>query len=397
MSRQLRDSTLGGAEINPVFSAAPVALAFSYQKVGTTSSSQTFTVTNSGVGPLVISSIAANGDFQQTNNCPATLAQGANCTVTVVYAPEVAGSEAGRVVFNTNAVPAQSAVSLTGIGYVVGPVLQISPASLSFGSQYVGTSSAPGVVTVQNTGDAPFSISSVTATAAFVALSTCGSSVQPSFSCAIGVFFDPATTGDQSGTLTVTTNLPTTAPSVALSGTGTSISVAPSSSSSTSAVVTAGQSATYSMSITPQSGYTGTVDLACSGLPAGFTCSLSQQSVTLNSSAAATVTLTVSSPTSAAASPNWLDWRGSGLLVFASPLAFLFLCRGKRLQWRQRLLALGVLLATLGLTVSCGKTTVIQQTTTTTAGQAYVFLLKSQPATGIMIDTPLTLTVQTQQ
>jgi hypothetical protein len=384
-----------GEAIDPVVSTTPVALAFSYQQVGTTSASQTVQVKNSGIGPLNISSIQANGDFLQTNNCPATLAQGASCTVTVVYAPEVPGSEVGRLIFNTNAVPAQSAEPLTGIGYVIGPILAISPLVLNFGSQYVGTSSAPGVVTVQNNGDAPFSISSVTAAAGFTPLSTCGNVVQPAFSCAIGVFFDPATTGDQSGILTVVTNLPTVTPPVALAGTGTSISVTPSSSSSTSATVAAGQSATYSMSITPQSGYTGTVNLSCAGLAPGFTCSLSQNSVTLNGPAPATVTVTVNSPESSPVSRKQGASDGSGLLVLASPLAFFFLCGDMRSQWTRRLLTFGALLVAAGLTLSCGGSGGGQKTTTT--GQTYAFFLVSQPATGITIDTPLTLTVETTQ
>jgi hypothetical protein len=294
------------------------------------------------------------------------------------------------VEFSTNAVPPQSALPLTGIGYVVGPVIEISPTSLSFGSQYVGTSSAPGVVTVQNNGDAPFSISSVTATAGFVPLSTCGNKVQPTFSCAIGIFFDPASTGDQAGTLTVTTNLPAPPPPVALTGTGTSISVAPSSSSSTSATITAGQSATYSMSIAPQYGYKGTVDLSCDGLPAGFTCALSQSSVALSGSAA-TVTIKVASTAAAAASPNSLGSRSSGMLFIASPLLILFLRRSVRSPWMRRLLVLGVLLTPLGLIVSCGSS---GSKTVATSQQTYAFFLKSQPAAGVTIDTPLTLTVQ---
>jgi len=383
-----------GQAIAPAVSRSPATLAFGYQKVGTTSTSQTLQVTNSGTGPLNLL-VSIQGDFQQTNNCPATLAQGASCTVTVMYAPEVPGSETGRVIFNTNAVPSQSAVPLTGIGYIIGPVLAISPSSLNFGSQYVGTSSAPGVVTVLNNGDAPFSISSVTSTTGFVPLSTCGSTVQPSFSCAIGIFFDPATTGSQSGTLSVATNLATATPPIALTGTGTSISVGPSASSSTSATITAGQSATYSMSITPQSGYTGTVSLSCAGLPRGITCSVSQNSVTLNGLAAVTATVTVNSTASAAASRRQVASRDSGLLVLATPLVIFFLRRGKRFQWMRPLLAFGALLVAAGLAVSCGGSSSGQQTTTTE--QTYTFFLESQPATGITIDTPLTLTVQTTQ
>jgi uncharacterized protein YcfL len=83
------------------------------------------------------------------------------------------------------------------------------------------------------------------------------------------------------------------------------------------------------------------------------------------------------------------------LLVLATPLVIFFLRRGKRFQWMRPLLAFGALLVAAGLAVSCGGSSSGQQTTTTE--QTYTFFLESQPATGITIDTPLTLTVQTTQ
>lgn len=384
---------LRGTGIAPALSASPAALAFSYQKVGTTSTAQTFQVTNSGYGPLLFTSIAAQGDFQETNNCPASLAAGASCTVSVVYAPLVTGSEVGRVTFTTNAVVAQSAVPLSGIGYVTGPIVAVAPASLNFGSQYVGTSSAPGVVTVQNNGDAPFTISSVAATSGFVPLSTCGNQVQPSFSCAIGVFFDPAATGDQTGTLTIVDNLASSPQSVPLSGTGTAITVGPSSGASTSLIVTSGQTAAYNMSLSPVSGYQGTVSLSCTGLPAQFTCSLESSSVTLNGSDSASVKVSVSSTTAMVSDPIFRQGSPGSPLLFAGCFAGLsFLGAGFRRGDRRRLLMLALIAFAAVCVISCGGGT--GTTSSKPTAQTYVFLLQSQPASGVTIDTPLTLTVQ---
>src|SRR5262249_43973330 len=59
-----------------------------------------------------------------------------------------------------------------------------------------------------------------------------------------------------------------------------------------SATVAAGQSATFNISVTPQGGFAGTINFACSGLPAAATCSFNPATLTPNGSAANT-TLTI--------------------------------------------------------------------------------------------------------
>jgi hypothetical protein len=378
-----------GNAIAPVVSTSPAELQFSYQKVGTTSTAQTLQITNGGVGALTLA-VSIQGDFQQTNNCFTSLAQGASCTVSITYSPLVPGSEVGRLVMTTNAVPAQSAVPLTGIGYVVGPTISVSPSSFNFGSQYVGTSSAPSVVTVENTGDAPFTISSVAASTGFVPLSTCGNSVQPSFSCAIGIFFDPASTGSQTGTLTITDNLSSSPQTVALTGNGTAIAVGPSADSSTAETLSGGKAA-YQLSVAPVAGFSGTVNLSCVELAAGYTCALSQPSVVLNGSASASFTVSVTAAATAGLRPT----PGPGIfsrIAFACPIALIFLGAGIYPKWRRHFLAIGLLVVAVAFTSSCTSS----PNTTDGSSQTYVFLLQSQPASGITIEAPLTLTVPNQ-
>ena len=385
--------SITGSAIAPGASTSPAELQFSYQKVGTTSAPQTLQITDGGVGPLTLSAISIQGDFQQTNNCPASLAQGASCTVTITYSPLVPGSEVGRLLIMSNAVPPQSAVALTGIGYVVGPMISVSPSSFDFGSQYVGTSSAPSVVTVENTGDAPFTISSVAATAGFVPLSTCGNLVQPSFSCAIGIFFDPATTGSQTGTLTITDNLSSSPQTVALTGNGTAITVGASGDSSSAQTFSSGKAA-YQMSIAPVAGFSGTVNLSCVGLAAGYTCALSQPSAVLNGSASASVTVSVTASTTTAAGTHGTPGSEAfGRIALACPIALIFLGAGIYPRWRRRFLAMGLLVVAAAFTSSCGSTS---GTVGGGSSQTYVFFLQAQPASGITIETPLTLTVPNQ-
>ncbi len=81
------------------------------------------TVTSSGAGPLVINSItfAGSSALSETNNCPATLAAGASCTVTMALAASPPGSYTAQVSFNTNAtnVPGGGAVSNVGVSATV--------------------------------------------------------------------------------------------------------------------------------------------------------------------------------------------------------------------------------------------------------------------------------------
>ena len=58
----------------PVATIAPSSLTFNNQVVGTASAPQSFTITNTGTGPLVISVIELNPptNFTMSNNCPAS-------------------------------------------------------------------------------------------------------------------------------------------------------------------------------------------------------------------------------------------------------------------------------------------------------------------------------------
>jgi hypothetical protein len=102
------------------------------------------------------------------------------------------------------------------------PVLTASPASLSFGSQAVGSASAAQSVTVSNTGGATASLSSVSAGAPFAETNTCGSSIAAGASCTVSVTFKPTAAGAASGNLTVASSATNPSLTVALSGTGTS-------------------------------------------------------------------------------------------------------------------------------------------------------------------------------
>jgi hypothetical protein len=102
--------------------------------------------------------------------------------------------------------------------------LSVTPSSLTFGSQAVGSTSAAQPVTVQNTGNAAASISSITASGDFAQTNTCGASLAAGASCTASVSFKPAAAGTRTGTLTVTSNATNGSATVSLTGTGTNSS-----------------------------------------------------------------------------------------------------------------------------------------------------------------------------
>jgi hypothetical protein len=112
--------TLNGTGLLSAVGLSTGSLTFAAQTVSTTSAAQTVTVTNKGPGTLSISSItitgANSGDFGQTNNCPASLALNASCTVNVTFTPTATGSRTASLTITDNGSASPQSVSLTGTG-----------------------------------------------------------------------------------------------------------------------------------------------------------------------------------------------------------------------------------------------------------------------------------------
>ncbi len=76
----------------------PSAVTFADQKVGTQSTAQTVTLTNTAEQDLVISSITESGsDFVLINNCPTVLAPKATCTISLTFTPTNVGNRTGTI------------------------------------------------------------------------------------------------------------------------------------------------------------------------------------------------------------------------------------------------------------------------------------------------------------
>ena len=182
---------------------------------------------------------------------------------------------------------------------ITGPTLTLSPSSITFPGQYVGTSGLPLTVTATNPGSAPLTITSVTTSSKdFGVLNACGGSLAAGSSCAIGVFFDPSSSGAVNGTLTIADNASGSPQTIPLSGSGQDFSFTSSSSTQT---VNPGSTAAYTIAVNPIAGFNQTVALSCSGAPTGATCSLSPSSIALSGSIPASVTVSVTTQGNSAA------------------------------------------------------------------------------------------------
>lgn len=114
------DATLSGPPpppATPTASLSTASLSFQDQIVNTASAPQQVKVTNTGGGSLTISNIAVPAGYSQTNNCTASLAQNAFCTINVTFQPGSVNSFAGNLTITDNdgSSPTQS-VALSGTG-----------------------------------------------------------------------------------------------------------------------------------------------------------------------------------------------------------------------------------------------------------------------------------------
>lgn len=205
---------------------SPASITFSSQAVSTSSSPASATLTNSGASSVAISSIAVVGDYSQTNNCGASLAPGGSCTISVTFSPTASGTRAGVVTIADTAGSGQQTISLQGTGtpppYAVAIV---TPPTLAFNDQALGTNSNPQTVSLSNQGGVSMGIINISVSGDYVQTNNCGSSLGAGQSCQVTVSFSPSHPGSDPGSLTIEdTDHSSASQSVGLSGSGVTLS-----------------------------------------------------------------------------------------------------------------------------------------------------------------------------
>ena len=282
----------------------PSSLTFTATAVGSQSSPQYVTIANTGGEPSTLTSETVTGDFSvSANTCAKTVAPNNSCTLGIVFAPTASGTRNGTLTV-TDSVGTQTA-PLTGTGQA--PATDaLSPASLTFAAQQVGTVSVAQQVTLTNSGDELLTGIAVAATGDFTAVNNCGTTLQGNGTCTIAVAYVPTVAGGESGSLAVTDEF--RKQTVTLTGTGVAppgasalpasinfggFAVGTTSSAQTVTVTNSGGYALTSFDAVVTSGFALATNTCSATLAVAATCQLG---VTFTAAAAgsATGTLTLS-------------------------------------------------------------------------------------------------------
>jgi hypothetical protein len=184
------------------------------------------------------------------------------------------------------------------------PAAIANPSIVSFSPQAINTTSGSQSVTLTNAGTATLTISGISISGAnsqdFAQTNTCAGTLLMNASCQIKVTFTPSAAGTRAAALTISDSASGSPQTVALTGAEQDFSVT--ASPPTMATVSAGQTANYSLALTPENGFSQTVALTCSGAPTFSTCVVSPSSVPLNGTGTTSiaVTITTASPSQGA-------------------------------------------------------------------------------------------------
>ena len=104
-------------------SVVPATLTFADQANGTSSSTQTVTLTNTGGVALTPTAIAVSGDFSETDNCQSTSINAEKaCSIQVTFSPTQTGSLSGQLTISANVAGGQLTLALSGNGVNAGTV-----------------------------------------------------------------------------------------------------------------------------------------------------------------------------------------------------------------------------------------------------------------------------------
>jgi hypothetical protein len=227
-----------------------------------------------------------------------------------------------------------------GVGGAVGAI-QAQPGSVTFGSTGVGTRSATKRLTLTNNSAVAVEDLKLSTSSEFViAATSCGTSLDVSALCTVDILFSPSNAGPRDGKLTIASNSIAAPVQVPLSGTGFDFVLA--TEGQTSKTVSSGQTAGFTLTLTPLNGSAGTFTFGCNSLPANSTCSFNPttESVAANMSGSVTLNISTGISSSTAGLHTSGEKRISRVLPFLCLLFLPFAMRSRsRSRWVLALLA----------------------------------------------------------
>jgi hypothetical protein len=221
--------TLHSQDFHSPIILSPYAVAMGEVQVGTKSASQPVTVLNTGTNVVHIIGLVVTGNFSQTNDCPlppAGLGHNETCTIQVFFEPKEVGAASATLTI-TDDVPGVGSltVMLSGTGTLGTPQVMISPRSLRFDVQTLGSTGAPQTAMVSNSGKRAVQIANITVSGDFTIMpsSTCntlGQTLAPGASCTIVVTFTPLEPGERNGEAIIRDDAEDSPQKIVLSGGG---------------------------------------------------------------------------------------------------------------------------------------------------------------------------------
>jgi len=358
-------------------------------------------VSNAGNADLHVSSVTASSTFGVQTTCSANtaLSAGEDCSVDASFTPSASGNIAGTVNVSDDAPGHPHVINLKGQGYVV-PAVQ-----LVFANQFsaLPLNGNPGVLTVNAT-DANGNLA--TGFNGVVILQLQGpagfttSSTQATASGGTATFDLSAVVLNVAGSYSIaasSSGLTSAHASFTVVGTP-SFSVSPSKQSLT---VASGGASSLTVTVTPTNGFSGTIALSCSGLPAHSTCSYAPASLNANgSNTPLPSVLTISTGVTTVAvvhpaEPGFLAASTGAFGVSLLGLVFAPMLRGPRgsqsRHVRLVVMILGVIILCSGL-IGCGALVAGGQTRLTPLGSYTVTITAA--STGVSHSSTVTLVVQ---
>jgi hypothetical protein len=210
-----------GKVITQTVTLTPSKMIFPTQLVGTKSASQMATLTNTGTQTVNISRVRTKAPFSESNNCSSTLDPGTSCQISVIFQPTQKGDVKGTLEVTDDAQGSPQKVALSGSATVV----KLTPTSVNFGDQKVGSKSPTVPIKLTNVGKVALAISQIALTGIdpgdFSETNNCGTSVPAGGSCTIKVKFAPQKKGQRSADVSITDDGGGSPHQVGLFGNGT--------------------------------------------------------------------------------------------------------------------------------------------------------------------------------
>jgi len=246
--------------------------------------------------------------------------------------------------------------------------LAVNPDSLVFLAQDQGTTSAPQTLTITD-GDTPVTITSIVISGpqagdfAITDVANCITSLAAESRCAIDVTFTPTVEGIRKAVITINNSFFPVVINLTGSTTPQQNSNFTISTTQPSATVTAGQSVTFPITITPGTGFSQSVTLSCVGstLPRGAACAASPNPVPVGGGpASATVTISTAERTFVPMNFRKFVFPGNGYrfvgVLLAALLALLSMTALGKMRFRPAMGAFGLTIVLLLLATACGGT-----------------------------------------